>query len=151
MVMSVVVVGGLDLETLRREAVGVVGREVSLSVGRVGSFDAYAVALGDGDRLVRRVCSFERIRDVVVELARELRAGGDRSSGYAVSGLASDYWWKDVSLETARKARDWVRWRLLADPTQSDAAMDRFIASLDPPKREDLIRRAVEGRSPLGF
>jgi hypothetical protein len=146
--MRVRVVGRVDLETLRCEAVGVVGREVSLSVGRVGSFDAYAVALGDGDRLLRRVCSFERIRDVVVELAQELRAPGPR---YAKDGLASDYWWKDVSFETAKKARDWVRWRLLADPTQSDAAMDRFIASLDPPKREDLIRRAVEGRSPLGF
>jgi len=64
--------------------------------------------------------------------------------------LASDGWWNEVSPETARKARDWAR-RLLLAPWKTDRDMDLFIASLSPNKREDLIRRAVNGHGTANF
>ncbi|NMJ44306.1 hypothetical protein GWK16_23870 [Roseomonas sp. JC162] len=65
--------------------------------------------------------------------------------------LASDGWWSRHPADHVAAARRWVRWRLLSDPHMTDAACDRFIASLDEDKRGDLVRRAVEGHSPAGF
>ncbi|MBW8268297.1 hypothetical protein [Caldovatus aquaticus] len=142
----------ISIEELRREACEIAGQSLSLTICQVGAGDSYAVHLGNGHRLVRLVCSAARVHPVVRRLAEALR---DRPYVDPVAppqdGLASDYWWREVPLATAKAARDWVRWRLLADPSQSDLAMDRFIASLDPPKREELLRRAVNGLGPEGF
>jgi hypothetical protein len=69
---------------------------------------------------------------------------------FAPDGLASDGWWRSAGVATAAAARRWVR-VLLNDPHMTDAHVDRFIASLDPPKREDLLKRAVEGAGIGGF
>lgn len=71
--------------------------------------------------------------------------------GHAASGLASDYWWRDCTLATANRCREWVREQLLQDPHMTGHDADRFIASLSPGKRENLIRRAVNGHGPRGF
>ena len=142
----------ISVEEMRREACGIARQNLTLRVQRIGIGDSYAVMLANPHRRVQLVCSAARVHPVVRELAEVLR---DRPyvdpAAPAQDGLASDYWWREVPLATAKAARDWVRWRLLADPTQTDAAMDRFIASLDPPKREDLLRRAVNGIGPEGF
>lgn len=72
-------------------------------------------------------------------------------SGFAASGLSSDYWWNGVPRAQAQAARRWVRLVLLVLPHMTSAECDRFIASLDPPKREELLRRAVNGEGPGGF
>jgi hypothetical protein len=69
---------------------------------------------------------------------------------YPMDGLASDGWWRSTSIATAKAARAWVK-VLLSDSQMTDAAIDRFIASLDPPKREDLLRRAAEHAGVAGF
>ncbi len=74
-----------------------------------------------------------------------------KPTGHANDGLASDGWWRVEPLRLANAARQWVRWRLLALPQLSDSDADRFIASLSPAKREDLFRRAVDGRGTEGF
>jgi hypothetical protein len=71
-------------------------------------------------------------------------------AGHAKDGLASDYWWTDCTLATANSCRAWVRC-LLEDQHISDHDIDRFIASLSPGKREDLIRRAVNGWGTSNF
>lgn len=142
----------ISVEELRREACEIAGQNLSLSIHQIGAGDSYAVQLGNGHRLVRLVCSAARVHPVVRRLAEALRDQPYvNPAAPPQDGLASDYWWREVPLATAKAARDWVRWRLLADPSQGDAAMDRFIASLDPPKREDLLRRAVNGIGPEGF
>jgi hypothetical protein len=70
--------------------------------------------------------------------------------GYAASGLASDGWWVGVGAGVAEAARGWVR-RLVNDPHMPASRCDVFIASLDPPKREELLRRAVDGVTAAGF
>lgn len=70
--------------------------------------------------------------------------------GFATSGLPSDYWWNEIGMTQAEMARRWVR-LLLRRPDLSGAHADRFIASLDPPKRDDLIRRARDGIGVEGF
>lgn len=85
------------------------------------------------------------------EQRQKAAAEGFAPVEHAKDGLASDFWWRDVRLETARTCRDWVRLRLLTDPHMSDHDADRFIASLSPAKREQLIRRAVNGFGPKGF
>jgi hypothetical protein len=71
-------------------------------------------------------------------------------SGFAGAGLASDQWWREVGISRAREARNWVR-ELIRMPDLSDARADLFIASLDPPKREELLRRSFYGYSTAGF
>jgi hypothetical protein len=71
--------------------------------------------------------------------------------GHATGGLASDYWWRDCTRATANRCRAWVRELLLEQPDLSDHDADRFIASLSPGKREDLIRRAVNGWGAANF
>jgi hypothetical protein len=78
-------------------------------------------------------------------------AAAQLPEGHAKEGLASDYWWKDEPLTVRAAARRWVKWRLLILPLMSDAHADRFIASLSPGKRADLIKRAVDGTGPEGF
>lgn len=68
-----------------------------------------------------------------------------------VEGLPSDGWTKHEPLALARKARQWVRWKLLHLPHMTDAECDRFIASLWPAKREELFRRAVDGQDATDF
>lgn len=142
----------ISVEEMRREACEIARQNLTLTVQPIGTGDSYAVMLANRHRRVQLVCSAARVHPVVRRLAEALR---DQPyvdpSAPPQDGLASDYWWREVPLAAAKAARDWVRWRLLADPTQTDAAMDRFIASLDPPKREDLLRRAVNGIGPEGF
>jgi hypothetical protein len=76
--------------------------------------------------------------------------GKPAPSTYGMAGLASDGWWRSASVATAKAARAWVR-VLLNDAHMAEAAVDRFIASLDPPKREDLLRRATEQAGIGGF
>ena len=83
--------------------------------------------------------------DLFADLAPPLPAG------HATGGLASDYWWRDCSRATCRLCRAWVREQLLEDAGLSDHDADRFIASLSPGKREDLIRRAVNGWPAANF
>lgn len=73
------------------------------------------------------------------------------ASGFAASGLPSDYWWNELTMERADEARRWVKDVLLGLPQMSDAHADRFIASLDPPKREELVRRAMAATTAVGF
>lgn len=70
--------------------------------------------------------------------------------GFARSGLPSDFWWTAATLAQAGAARRWVR-ALLRAPELSNARADLFIASLDPPKREELLRRARDGVGVEGF
>jgi hypothetical protein len=70
--------------------------------------------------------------------------------GFARSGLPSDFWWTAATLAQAGAARRWVR-ALLRAPELSNARVDLFIASLDPPKREELLRRARDGVGVEGF
>jgi hypothetical protein len=65
-------------------------------------------------------------------------------------GWPGDGWWRETSQATAAAARKWVR-KLIQDPLLTDARADLFIASLDPPKRTDLLRRAADGRGIAGF
>ena len=126
-----------SIEDMRVEASAVVGRRCYLRVDPCGD-RAWAVRLDDGARSIHRVCDFERVYAVVMDAAAELASPVARAEG----GLASDGWWRDEPVATQRAARQWVRWQLLKRPALSDAHADRFIASLDPPKRTDLIARA---------
>jgi hypothetical protein len=85
------------------------------------------------------------------EVRQRAAAEGRAPTAHAVDGLASDYWWRDCRMETQRKSREWVRLRLLQNPHMTDHDCDRFVASLSPGKREDLIRRAVNGHGPKDF
>lgn len=85
------------------------------------------------------------------EVRARAAAEGRAPADHAVDGLASDYWWRDCTLATANSCRAWVRLQLLEDPHMTDHDADRFIASLSPEKREQLIRRAVNGHGPKGF
>jgi hypothetical protein len=112
----------------------------------------WLVRLGNGHREVHRVCDVLRVVPVARELAGDLRDHPFVApEAVTETGLPSYGWWKGVGLATANEARRWVRWRLLKLPAMTDAEADRFIASLDPPKREDLLRRAKDGKGVAGF
>jgi hypothetical protein len=120
------------------------------------------VVLRDGRDWVDQIEGVEfvaRSAEAALDLvaAAAMRAAGcafavelPASSGFATEGLASDGWWREVSLATADAGRRWAR-ELLRSSDISAAQADRFIASLDPPKREDLLRRAVAGEGVEGF
>jgi hypothetical protein len=65
-------------------------------------------------------------------------------------GLAGDEAWLRLGLAQRRRAIRWVRWHLL-DATYSDKVCEMVVMSLSGPKREDLLRRAAEGRNAEGF
>ncbi len=69
---------------------------------------------------------------------------------FARDGLASDGWWREVGQGRANEMRTWVK-RLLLFPQMTNAHADRFIASLDPIKRQELERRVASGASTEGF
>lgn len=77
--------------------------------------------------------------------------GPDPDDLRATNGLQQDGWWHRVRPAERARARGWVRWTLLRDPHMTDAAADRFIASLSVAKREDLLRRAAAGAGAWGF
>lgn len=85
------------------------------------------------------------------EVRAQACAAGTELTDHAKDGLASDHWWRDCRLSTATTCRQWVRLQLLEDAHMTDHDCDRFIASLSPVKREDLIRRAVNGHGPGRF
>lgn len=142
--------GQISVDEMSQAASAVVGARCFLTVQDfVG--ETYSVTLGrvsTGRRVHRVAVQAERVHPVVMELAAELSVPGPVSGG---GGLVGDGWWSHETLATLRAARGWVRLVLLQRPRMTDAECDRFIASLDVPKREDLLRRAVEGRGPAGF
>lgn len=145
------VVETVSLGAIRAEACRVRGRRVEIEVGMV-SEASFAVRVMDRRRARFRVCSAERVHAVALELAAELREdAAPKPARFAGDGLSSDYWWKDYTVSQREAARRWVRLVLLNLPHQSGHDTDRFIASLDPPKVEDLVKRAVEGRGAEGF
>jgi hypothetical protein len=140
------------VDDLRREVCEIAGQSLSLSLQPVGEGRSWLVRLGNGHRQVQRVCDVLRVVPVARELAGDLRDHPFvASEAVTETGLPSYGWWKGVGLATANEARRWVRWRLLKLPAMTDAEADRFIASLDPPKREDLLRRAKDGKGVAGF
>jgi len=121
-------------------------------------FDTITVRLRDGriGDVRRDGCDFllhgERglIRSAAMAAGRAFAQAAAFDAGWAKAGLPGDGWWRELNVERASEARQWTR-RLLALPAMSDADADRFIASLDPPKREALLQRAYYGVSPEGF
>lgn len=141
----------ITVEAMRAEACVVRGRRVEVEIAPI-SDATYAVRVMDRNAARWRACGPDRVHPVVLELAEELRVAAQPGAAqFAKDGLSSDYWWKDYTLEQADAARRWARLVLLAMPHQSGHDTDRFIASLDPPKVEELIRRAVNGRDAAGF
>lgn len=138
----------IDAQALTERAAELLGARcmVGVEAVREGS-DLYGVFLKADAGSAFRVAEASRLPDVVAELVAEVSRPATVSQG----GFASDGWWRDEPLSVQRAARAWVRLVLLGDPHMSDSNCDRFIASLDPPKREDLLRRARGARSAEGF
>ena len=138
----------IDAQALTERAAELLGARCMVGVEAVREgADLYGVFLKADAGSAFRVAEAARLPAVVAELVAEV----SRPKAVSQGGLAGDGWWVDETLATQRAARAWVRLVLLGDPHMSDSNCDRFIASLDPPKREDLLRRARGARSAEGF